>query len=243
MIHRYGEYDKAVTWVVMDKRATFDPATGHHDICSSDALTCYARTIYFVLSTLTTTGYGDITAWTEDEFLFEQVVCILGGMLNGLLCGAFTNILLSTSTPGTELQRKLQEVRRFISYRSLSPQLAESILAQYQHSWNKQRSIGGEGRVTDQLSKPLALELLARLHRAVLTAVPLFRNSVYSKRIAHALKPLIVLRDRTVYAARDPTDYVYFVNKGVVRISIPEENDGCQSSSGHSLSERIHLIS
>lgn len=58
MIHRYLERESSLTWAIVDNLAVYDEETGHHDVCSRDISYCYVRSLYFVLSTLTSVGYG-----------------------------------------------------------------------------------------------------------------------------------------------------------------------------------------
>ena len=83
MVHRYPERHDTVTWVIMDGHATYDPDTGMHDICNVALSTCYARSVYFTLSTMTSVGYADICPFTNLEFLMEQLIALVGSLCTG----------------------------------------------------------------------------------------------------------------------------------------------------------------
>jgi hypothetical protein len=57
-VHRYSERDQSVTYVIRDPAgiSTYDRAAGQHDICSSAISFCYARSIYFTVSTMAGIG-------------------------------------------------------------------------------------------------------------------------------------------------------------------------------------------
>ena len=60
IIHRYFEVHSNLTWAIADGLSAFDTSTNRHDIASKSNAYCYSRAIYFVLSTLTSVGYGSV---------------------------------------------------------------------------------------------------------------------------------------------------------------------------------------
>jgi hypothetical protein len=49
MIHRYAERDVALTYVIADGTASFDPVTGEHNICEGFISFCYARSVSVIV--------------------------------------------------------------------------------------------------------------------------------------------------------------------------------------------------
>ena len=94
-LHRYVERGVAETWAVVDGLAEFDAAAGEHDVCSAAVglATCYARSFYMVITTISTVGYGDIRPNTDLETLWQLVVVVSGACGFATLIGSFTAFL------------------------------------------------------------------------------------------------------------------------------------------------------
>lgn len=58
IIHRYLERNNSMTWAIAANLAKYDSDNGTHSICDPSIYYCYLRSFYFVLSTLTSIGYG-----------------------------------------------------------------------------------------------------------------------------------------------------------------------------------------
>jgi hypothetical protein len=54
----------------------------------------YIAAIYWVITTLTTVGYGDYTGYTEEEYLFEMAVEFIGIGFFSFFMGSINSILV-----------------------------------------------------------------------------------------------------------------------------------------------------
>lgn len=54
----------------------------------------YIRAVYYIITTLTTVGYGDFKGFTNNEYLFEMAVEFIGIGFFSFLMGSINNILV-----------------------------------------------------------------------------------------------------------------------------------------------------
>jgi hypothetical protein len=145
MIHRYLESHLSVTWAVADHLASFNHLTGKHNICSRSLYHCYARSIYFVISTLSTVGYGDVCSRTNLEFLYQILVVSLSGVcLNALICSSFLDLWNSLDNEShRSYEKHLETIDHYVKYRKLSSKERNSIVGNFQYLWSTERQSGG----------------------------------------------------------------------------------------------------
>jgi hypothetical protein len=58
----------------------------------------YVTAVYWVITTLTTVGYGDYKGYTQTEYLFQMVVEFLGIGVFSYLMGSINNLVAAEST-------------------------------------------------------------------------------------------------------------------------------------------------
>lgn len=61
---------------------------------SEDITAVYIRAIYFIITTLTTVGYGDFKGFTNNEYLFQMAVEFIGIGFFSFLMGSINSILV-----------------------------------------------------------------------------------------------------------------------------------------------------
>lgn len=86
----------ACTWAFIGKFYEIDDSenwiqqSGYMDSNNSDL---YIISVYWAVTTLTTVGYGDITAYNSTEEWVSCLVMVLGILIYSYMIGSFTNII------------------------------------------------------------------------------------------------------------------------------------------------------
>eukprot|EP01033_Poteriospumella_lacustris_P008702 gene8702-6258_t len=227
MIHRYAERTAPYTYAVADGLAVYDPVTGRHDICTTTVLMCYGRSVYFVLGTMTSIGYGDISPYTSREILWEQVVAIAGAYIAAIFMGYIGAYQLDKDARSDHaFQAKIRTVKAYITYRQLPPALKESILMQFNYAWTKNRSLNGiHHTLLSHLSEPCRIDLSLQLQSEVLQEVPLLHDACLQlkRRLAAKLTPQIVVAESVVYRAGDVGHQLFFVHGGELQVMLSQD--------------------
>jgi hypothetical protein len=71
-------------------------------------VTVYVRAIYFIVTTLTTVGYGDFKGLTNNEFIFQMALEFIGIAFFSLLMGSINNLLSEESRLQDILDEKIE---------------------------------------------------------------------------------------------------------------------------------------
>jgi len=170
-IHRFVEPTVQFTWATTDCPGGNELGSsgclsswlidlGRHDVCHGGMIKrCYTRSVYFVLTTMSTCGYGDISPVTELETIYQNIVVLTGACFFAGIIGSFGEFLSHNDESGSSaFTIKLQKLQEYMNYRKLPPPLQKEILFYHRSRWNRSRVLE-EREVTSMLSEPLQMEL------------------------------------------------------------------------------------
>jgi len=240
IIHRYLERDEERTWATQDCPqanddfpdkclARWDPEKGEHDICSAvngySISSCYFRAFFFVITTISTVGYGDIAPQTPIETVYENVVVLSGACIFAGIIGSFSAFLSHNDTSGPNaFKLKMQKLQDYMKYRKLPSNLQTAILLHHKHRWKKSQILD-EKAVMTILPRPLQLELSYAVVCEVIKKVAILdeRSLITRKRIAHLFDTQTAPPQSTIYEAGDIGWDIYFIGSGLVRIVLPKD--------------------
>ena len=94
------------TWVINDNYLHLESTAS-----------CYARSLYFIMQTLLTVGYGDIHPVNNVEILFSLFVILNGAVFMGYLISAITWILDTKDITTKSFRIKINKIREYFKLR------------------------------------------------------------------------------------------------------------------------------
>jgi hypothetical protein len=135
VIHRYFERHEEFTWATNDGLAVWDEEKGEHDVCTDQKIShCYVRAFHFVITTISSVGYGDIYPATDRETVFELCVVVTGACLVACLIGSFAALFQGQDSSGASaFKAKLNVIQNYMHYKGLDKDLMEKILKHHRH--------------------------------------------------------------------------------------------------------------
>jgi len=97
----------------------------------------YVSSIYYVIATLTTVGYGDITANKESavELIFATVLLIAGTAFCSMVIGLLEDIFSQLDVTTTLYQKKINKVEEYMSDCALPEDIRTRIMTYYDALW------------------------------------------------------------------------------------------------------------
>jgi len=209
----------------MDGLAVFDEETGMHDISDKSMAQCYWRAFYFVSSTLTSVGYGDISPYTDIEFCYQILICFCGVCLNAMICQSLYLCLKSWDSFGDfRLNGFRSSIDKYILLRKLSGGTRNEVISNLELSWETDRQICSSHNTCLKSNLPfhLSCEISYELYKDSIKCIPILNSFIQRKKISNFLVPICYPKDSFVYTPGDLANDVYFVRKGVVKITVPK---------------------
>ncbi|XP_072050255.1 potassium voltage-gated channel unc-103-like [Amphiura filiformis] len=95
----------------------------------------YTDSIYWCVATITSTGYGDITAHSIEEMLFASFVMILGQLLVGTVLGNIASTLANRDNQRVAYEKELENVKRELDENQVDEALKENVIEYFDYLW------------------------------------------------------------------------------------------------------------
>lgn len=158
---RLDEFDNE-NWIVQN------------DFSNLDNTSLYIYGFYWAVTTLTTVGYGDITAYSIKEYIICCMVMIIGVFLYSYTIGSLTNLLSNIDSRKAKLNKKLDILnnlaRDFKFSKVFFKKLTNAL--EYEYSHNKEEY----NEVINDLPIYLQTQLLVIIHKRMIEHNHFFEN-------------------------------------------------------------------
>ncbi|HRP67972.1 MAG TPA: ion transporter [Turneriella sp.] len=184
-----------------------------------DTFTNYIKALYWTMTTITTTGYGDIVPTTNAQSAYTIFVQLLGAGMYGYIIGNLASMLANSDLARTQFRAKMEKIQTFMEYREVPDELQESIRTYYDYLWNNRRGFD-ESSVLDELPASLKLQVAMHLNRDIIEKVPMFSNAPQEliQEIVVSLKPMLYTPGDYICRKGEMGDEMYFISRGRVEI-------------------------
>lgn len=186
-----------------------------HGLSAEDTWTNYNRSLYFVVTTLTTVGYGDVTAASNTERLYVMMMMLVGVGVYGYVIGNVASMLTKVDPARAHHEENLEKLEAFMKYKALPLDLRKKLTEYYAYVW-EQRHGYDESSILTSLPPSLKLEVSLHLKREIIEKVPLFKDASegFIKEIALQITPAVYLPGDYVFRAGDEGNDMFFVSRG-----------------------------
>jgi CRP-like cAMP-binding protein len=185
----------------------------------------YMAALYYILTTFSTVGYGDIAPVNELEQAFSCAAMIMGA---GIFTYGITCVVsaLNTSNPITlELSRRMDLLNVYMKNTKLPRPLRETMRA-YIYRLADTYFIFREKDLIADLSPGLKAEVTMLTHFAMVKRVPFFRNADERcvRDIVSVLQMGLYVPDELIITEGDMGEAMYFIKKGKCQIFLQRNN-------------------
>mmetsp|Transcript_23910 Transcript_23910/g.16887 ORF Transcript_23910/g.16887 Transcript_23910/m.16887 type:complete len:114 (+) Transcript_23910:441-782(+) len=99
----------ACLWILLGQTLT-GSWVDIHELRYATSQNIYICAIYWVVTTLTTVGYGDFKGYTTEEYLFNMAVEFVGIAFFSFIMGSINNILVMDNGSEDEIEEKIEQV-------------------------------------------------------------------------------------------------------------------------------------
>lgn len=125
----YIEHFFACCWIMIGTEeyvTTTDGWVGR-DLYDGGGSKIYLNAFYFVVTTMTTVGYGDVSAGTMVEQIFCIALMMFGVFVFSMITGSLTSLLGSVDSETAELTEKLMFLNKITTHYHLPHNICSEI--------------------------------------------------------------------------------------------------------------------
>jgi len=184
----------------------------------------YTDSIYWALATMTSTGYGDITATTTNdlEMVFAALVMVLGKISFGFVLGNVASTMANMDTLRVLFEERFYAVISHMRDLEMPLPLRRRVIDFFQYMWRRNKGSTNEG-IFDNLPSCLHAELCVDLTGDAMKDVPLFKDCELPFIRALCTKTNLVQfhANEYIYRKGDIGNEMYFIKRGNVEITGP----------------------
>ena len=176
----------------------------------------YIICVYWTLTTMTTVGYGDITAISSNEKIYNILNMGFGVVIYSFAIGSMSTIVQDLNEKNKDVQKKLNMLEHIKKQFKIDNKVYYKVKRIIKFELNKEQNEIKE--FLDELPHNLKVELSKVLHDNKIKNLYIFLNkpSDFIAYVAPLLKPIIFLQDDYIYKVNDIVKEIFFVCKGTV---------------------------
>jgi hypothetical protein len=179
----------------------------------------YLRSFYWVITTFSTIGYGDITPMNVPQIAYTILIEVIGVGMFGYMIGNIASLLANLDIARSKYQEKINRLNLYLEYRDIPILLRQKLRRYYKYMWESRRGYD-ENMIIRDLPSALQKELAMHIHADVLEKVPLFRGATdgFMKEIVMKLTPAMFTPGDFIFREGEVGHNMYFISKGSVEI-------------------------
>ncbi|KAG7398708.1 Potassium voltage-gated channel sub H member 4 [Phytophthora boehmeriae] len=207
-----GRTNSTESWLIS---ITHDPANQPDDV---DTLQ-YVRSVYWAIVTMTTIGYGDIVAHSNNERLMNVAVMAVGVSFFGYVIGTISTLVTNLDVAAARYEERMTLVKEYIISRRMPKYIGNKIRYHFEYFYQN-RSVFKETRILYRLPSALRNEMIHHVHTKYVCSIKYFEQCPESliSDIVMAMYPFAVLKDEYVYVEHEIAAHVFFVIKGKLQL-------------------------
>ncbi|KAJ9448416.1 putative Calcium-binding protein [Diplonema papillatum] len=176
-------------------------------------ISTYVEGLYFVVYTITTTGYGDVPVETTGQQLFAILLFCVATVTSGLVVGKLVKVSQQADLL-SDTQTRMMETLAVMKHLRIPHDFAEEILAQQYH--RLQNSFSIYSATIDNLPQAMRDRMMLYARMKVVCRVPIFMNTdeICLAKLAQALVSAVVPPDEYVIIAGEEGSEMFFLFHG-----------------------------
>ena len=204
----------------------------YKNLHTSPFITIYLTSIYFLITTVTSVGYGDITGNSINEFIFQIFLLIIGIIAYSWLISAISNYVKENNQQNELFNQKiaiLNEIK--LEQPKLTKELYDKIYLHLEYINLKQKK--DKSSLIDSLPHSVRKPLLYEMYKPIIENFNFFKNfknSEFVNRVISKLKPVLAVKYDLLVEQGEIIEDTIFVKQGRLSLEVKIDSDHPEKS-------------
>lgn len=189
----------------------------------------YVASMYWAFSTLTTVGYGDISARTPQEQAFSMMMMLTGVSWYAIVVSSMSSIMSTFDSQNKAIRDKMLSVNAFIRSAKLPLPLAQRVRSYFEFRSSQRTFLLNNhydaDALLEELGSTLRTDILLHLERDLIAKIPFFAGKVpqFVADTLSMLQPMVFQVGDTIVREGSQADEMYFLVRGQATVLYGEK--------------------
>ncbi|MCK5686668.1 ion transporter [bacterium] len=181
--------------------------------------TQYLRSLYWVITTMTTVGYGDITPTLNIEYILAILIMLIGASIYAFMIANIASLVSNLDSGKAYLFNRIESLSQYLRSRKVPNETIKTVRNYYEYQWHKQKGVN-EDRLFNDLPDQFKLKILRHLIAESLDQVPLFKfcSQALGDELLKALKSVTYPPGIYIAQEGETGKQLFFMSSGQAQI-------------------------
>ena len=202
----------------------------------------YIKSLYFIITTLTTIGYGDITCQSMMERVFQIIILAIGSIFYPYVISTIGNFIKKDSNAQIQLNNKLSMLEKIRKdYPNISFKLYNKIYKYIESKYNYLQKYDANSFI-ESLPFSFKNSILFTMYNTSITNFIFFKknnNSIFIAEVLNHFIPCVSKRNEFLIYEGDMVEEIIFIKDGKISLNAAINADDPTASINKYLSENF----
>ncbi|KAM9304731.1 voltage-gated delayed rectifier potassium channel KCNH8-like [Gastrophryne carolinensis] len=178
----------------------------------------YITSLYFALSSLTSVGFGNVSANTDAEKIFSICTMLIGALMHAVVFGNVTAIIQRMYSRRSLYHTRTKDLKDFIRVHRMPKQLKQRMLECFQTTWSVNNGIDANELLRD-FPDELRADIAMHLNKEILQ-LPIFESASRGclRALSLNIKTSFCAPGEYLIRQGDALQAIYFVCSGSMEV-------------------------
>lgn len=190
--------------------------------------TKYLHSLYFIITTLTTVGFGDIVPYTAPEILLCVAWMILGICFYSTIVSTISSVFSSIDSRRVLISEQLNEIEKLGKYFNVGKKCIKQIKLKISKNtiMNKRINEYEKKKIFNEMPKKIQIMIINTIYKEAIKKIEFFKHRDFNFliEVLPSLKYVEIKPNTIVYNRHEQADFIYFVLKGRVCYIVGDGN-------------------
>ena len=182
----------------------------------------YICSLYYLIATITTVGYGDVHGESIKEIFFQIILLIIGTCTYSYLISSVSNYIKKRNEKSLNFENKLKILNEIkLTNPHMQDQLYDKLLRFLRYKKNTEKN--NQNIILNNLPFSLKNTLLIEMYKPIINNFMIFKgleNSNCIVQLVTAFKPIFAIKNDILIQEGDFIEEVIFIKSGIISLEI-----------------------